>query len=225
VIEKICLVILAGHEKEILQQKVDEIISTKNTSLSSDIKYNLTEFFKNDCFFKLFSHDSKFDDNIVSIDLRKAFDQIELPDNIKQNLISLMIFAYLKKLNNELNYSNTQPVIITLKTNIFLFINKFKEEIIGIFSELAKKHVVVIISCEDRNKLYKSKEIVEFIKNVLPTRFFLSDKFVDKQFKEIFNLSNVDINRIKMYSPLEYMFLLKQDDDSIVASFKVLNSI
>ena len=59
----------------------------------------------------------------------------------------------------------------------------------------------------------------------MPTRFFLSDKFVDNKFRNIFELSHSEINKIKMYNLNEYIFLLKQDEDVISASFKVLNSI
>lgn len=208
-----------------LSNDVCNLIQNSDVGLNSDIKHNASEFFKTECFFRFFCIDNVVDDKIVSINLGSFLHEIDFDKSIQKRIKSLIVFLFLKDLNSKLEYSSLQQTIITFDSDVLDLCNIFYDDCFVIFEELAKKHVVFIITCENRNTLYNSKNIKEIITKLIPTRFFLSDKFVDKPFKEIFDLNHVDINTIKMYNPSEHMFLLKQDDQSIVASFKILNNL
>jgi hypothetical protein len=208
-----------------LSDDVCNLIQNSDVGLNSDIKHNASEFFKAECFFKFFCVDSVVDDRIISINLGSFLNDVSFDKSVQKRMKSLIVFLFLKNLNSKLDYSNLKHTIIAFDSDVLDLCNIFYEDFLIVFEELAKKHVVFIITCEDRHTLYNSKNIKEIISKLIPTRFFLSDKFVDKPFKELFDLNHVDLNTIKMYNPSEHMFLLKQDDQSIVASFKILNNL
>jgi type IV secretory pathway VirB4 component len=208
-----------------LSNDVCNLIQNSDVGLNSDIKHNASEFFKSDCFFKFFCLDTPIEDKIISINFGSFLNDINFDKSVQKRMKSLSVFLFLKDLNSKLDYSNLRHTIIAFDSDVLDLCNIFYEDFMIMFEELAKKHVVFIITCEHRNTLYNSKNIKEIISKLIPTRFFLSDKFVDKPFKEIFDLNHVDLNTIKMYNPSEHMFLLKQDDQSIVASFKILNNL
>lgn len=207
-----------------IHQKVSDLINSRENTLSSDIKHDLSEFFSLNCFFKFFYLDSALDEKIISISLGNSFDDTKLPRETKEKMKSLMAFTYLAQLNDKFDYTSTGHKLISVESGVLTLGKIFHDEILELFTDLAKKNVVVLINCHNRKDLYNSKEIANIIKNVVPTRFFLSDKFVDSEFKDIFDLSHSDLNKIKMYAPTEYMFLLKQDDLTISASFRILNN-
>jgi hypothetical protein len=214
----------ANEEIEKIIEKINNIIESNNITINSDIRSYLNEFFSLNCFFKFLYVDTKLDGAITSLNLGNLIQDSIFKEGIKEKIKSLLVFAYLKDFNNNLDFTNVTQTLLSLEHGVLKFGKIFYNEFITIFEELAKKHVVVIINCQNRLDLYHSSEIASIIQNVIPTRFFLSDKFVDNEFKNIFQLSYSDLNKIKIYSPTEFTFLFKQDDESMVSSFRILNS-
>jgi type IV secretion system protein VirB4 len=227
IIHAIIEIILQGtadnEEASNIIEKIHKVIDADHITINSDIKSYFNEFFSLNCFFKCFYLDTKVDSKITSLSIGKALQELTFEeDNIKEKIKSLLTFLYLKDINNELNSTNVEHILLSVGHSVLSFGNIFNDEFITMFKELAKKHVVVIINCQNRKDLYHSPAIASIIQAVIPTRFFLSDKFVDNEFRNIFQLSNTDLNKIKTYSPAELNFLLRQDEDMMVSSFRIL---
>ncbi len=216
----------ANEEASHIIEKIHKVIDADHITINSDIKNHLNEFFSLNCFFKLFYSDTKLDSEIVSLSFGKISQELTFKEeNIKEKIKSLLTFLYLKDINHELDSANIKHILLSVEHGVLGFGKIFNDEFITIFKELAKKHIVVMINCQNRLDLYHSTEIASIIQTVIPTRFFLSDKFVDNEFKNIFQLSRTDLNKIKTYSPSEFNFLLKQDEDVMVSSFRILKDI
>jgi len=213
-----------NEEIEKIIENINNIIESNSLTINSDIRSYLNEFFSLNCFFKFLYVDTKLDAAITSLNLGNLIQNSIFEDGIKEKIKSLLVFAYLKDLNHNLDFTNATQTLLSVEHGVLKFGKIFHNEFIKIFEELAKKHVVVIINCQNRLDLYHSSEIASIIQNVIPTRFFLSDKFVDNEFKNIFQLSYSDLNKIKIYSPTECIFLFKQDDESMMSSFRILNN-
>ncbi len=200
------------------------IIESHDNPLNSNLKSSLLKIFSDKCFFKILNRNNQIDDNIWNVRIKKYIDTLDLSANIKNNLLSTIIFLFIKKINQEVFVSNIYPIIIRVDSTIFnIPSNKLDEYKITLL-EIAKKGIMLLINCNDKMDLYKLAFAENIIQSSIPTRFFLSEKLIAKQFSRIFQLSQKDLNAIKMYHPKECIFLLQQDDYSISASFKTLNN-
>lgn len=204
---------------ETLESEVFNIIASReNSVLNSEVRETLQEFFKMNCFFQLFHNDFQISQNIVINDFQSVSIQ-------NDRIHSMLTFLNLQKLNKQIPSTNTQNILITVKSNLLDISTIFENELIQILDDLAKKNIVIIFICNDKSEILNTHNIFNIIQKFIPTRIFLADKFFDNQFKSMFDLSHTDINKIKMYSPNECIFFLKQNDQSVTASFKQLNSI
>lgn len=210
-------------EVALLVSKINDIFSLNDLQINSDIKYALSQFFSEKLFFRTLHLSSVPEGKILA--MQDLLGTADLQSKFRTNIQSITTFLYIKQLDKELSYSNLQPVILSVDHTILLLPAVLKDEFQKIMIEIAKKNVVVIVTCQNKEFLYLGKETQEIIKNIIPTRFFLSDKFIDRNFKNLFELSDLEMSKIKMYNPSEHIFLLQQDASSITASFKILNTI
>ena len=85
---------------------------------------------------------------------------------------------------------------------------------------LNDKNAIAILSIDDSSEVHNTESFKKGLPHVA-TKVFLSDKFANKNFSRIFDLSNKELYHIKNYDIKRRMFLLKQQGTSIVASFNM----
>ena len=218
------------QDMNIFFKQIHSVINNTSNKLNSNIKYILVEFFAPNCFGQLFLKDNIktiFSKKIQSLNLKNIFTQknTKLDSFYQDNIKSLFVLMLLQQINKMLDVSNTIPIILSIPHQAMLFgFKAIYEQFMQLLDELSQKHVIILVTCNDKASLCNVENIEQLLSRI-PTRFFLSDKFIDKNFKKIFALESSDVNIIKTYSPLEYMFLLKQDEQTIVASFDIMRDI
>ena len=209
-------------KSEDLYQETIADIATIITSkiMSGDIQKRLIEFFNIDIYFKFFHKELNIEKEFFKCNLNKI-----IPENDYQiQITAVLSFFIMQKISQELNENNIVPVIINISSSVLDLSILYRDEINSILDLLTQKHAVVIFNCHDKNSLYKIRDLSQFIQEKISVKIFLSDKFVDRDFKSVFSLSNIEMNKIKMYNPLEMIFLIKQDDYSVSCSFKTLKT-
>ncbi len=186
--------------------------------MNSDIQKLLIQFFSQEIYFRFFYKDYFIEKKFFKTNISDLIPE----SNYKMEVIAVLTFFIIKKISQEVDQQNVIPIIINVSSDVLSLSNIYKSELIGVLNELAHKHAVVIFNCTSRKSLYNINGISDVIREKIAVRIFLSDKFVDKEFKKIFEFSNLEINKIKMYNPSERIFLMKQDDYSVTCSFKTL---
>lgn len=202
-----------GEKAEDIITIIHDIISIK--IMNSDIQNLLIEFFSMDIYFKFFYQE---------LPIQKKFFKSNIDDLIPENkykieTVAILTFFIMKQISYDVNEENIVPIIINVSSIVLRLTTIYKSDLIQLLNNLAKKHIVVILNCTSRQTLYNLNGITEIIRDQIGVKIFLSDKFIDKEFKTIFNLSHLEINKIKMYAPSERIFLMKQDDYSVTCSF------
>jgi len=212
-------VLKCNNDISLTVSEISKLITLK--IMNSDIQNRFLSFFTKEFYFKFFNGDLAIEKTFFKCKISEI-----LPDcKYKSQAIAILSLFTLKKIVSEFDESNVTPIIINVSSDLLLLSESYHTDIISVLENLAKRHIVVILNCSDRTTLYKIKNLNELIEQAFAVKIFLSDKFVDKEFKNIFCLSHVEINKIKMYTPSENIFLMKQDDHSVTCSFKALNNI
>ncbi len=212
VIEKLKIV-------DVLEKTIAEIVDMiPSKIMNSDIQKRLIVFFSIDIYFKFFYKEVSIEKKFFKYNLNDLIPE----NNYKIQMTAVLSFFIIQKIAQDLNEVNVVPIIINISSDLLSLLPLYKDEINGILDLLTKKHAVVIFNCIDKHSLYKMTGLSQVIEEKISVKIFLSDKFVDRDFKNIFSLSYLEINKIKMYNPLERIFLMKQDDYSISCSFRAL---
>jgi len=86
--------------------------------------------------------------------------------------------------------------------------------------ELTKRNAMAFCSDIHAEALHKNEAFLEHYTH-FGSRVFLSDKYADKYFRKAFKLNDNELYKIKSYSNELHMFLLKQDDLSIVIALQL----
>ncbi len=208
-----------NYQVEILISEIAKAIDA--TIMNSDIRNKFLSFFSQEMYFKLFNCNVPIETSFFKFNLTDAVCQ----NKYKRQVVAILTFFILKKIVTEVDETSVTPMIINISSDILLLSEFYNLELSEVLDELTKRHIIVIFNCSDRKTLYKVKNLSEIIEKNISLRIFLSDKFVDKEFKNLFSLSHIEVNKIKMYTPSENIFLMKQDDYSVTCSFKALNKI
>lgn len=226
ILEEIYNILLEDSLSNLKISKLSELLESNSNPLDTRIKSNLLKIFSDQCFFKFLDKDYEITYNISNIRIKNYINTLDLPQNISENLITTVLLLFLKKINQETFISSINQFIVRTDANILNTPDGEIDIYRSIFLELAKKGIVIFINCNNKSDLYRFIQSQELIQSCIPTRFFLSEKLLEKEFAKIFHLSQKELNSIKMYHPKECIFLMKQDDEpGICASFKVLKNL
>ncbi len=113
-----------------------------------------------------------------------------------------------------------KPAIIVLNEAWDLLDNIILAPHVGEFlARMRQKNCVVILTSSDSKHITESTISAEIAKNI-STQIFMPDPAPSQSYKEIFGLSNDEIEIVKMMEAEEKHFMLKHGGDSLIASLR-----
>ena len=120
-------------------------------------------------------------------------------------------------LRNILKFLDGMPAIIIVQHADHL-LDLDQDEVNDLLQQAYKNNCIIIFSLCQKDRFFEQKNLPNLLQQIA-TKFFLSDRFADKSYKKLFELTDLEFHRIKIYDKSRRIFLLKQDDASVSASF------
>ncbi|MES2677798.1 MAG: hypothetical protein V4612_05760 [Pseudomonadota bacterium] len=214
-------VLIDVEELNLIPQIVDQIVRAKTTKLSEAIEFFNNPATKN-IYHKLsiwhgsgkyafiFDHQQESDltDNLVN-----AFN-IDLISDHKSLVIPVACYLFYK-IESMLDGSKTMIVLDEAWRLLDNYI--IGPKINDWLARLRKKNCMVIFATESIKDISQSN-ITTKIHHNIATQIFLPDPNPTEYYKNVFGLNDNEFNLLSAMSTLDHHFLLKYNDDSIVAS-------
>jgi len=195
--------------------KLEELRQIISNSNDAKLQEGFDKFLGSDTFKNLFTSKEEnlefFDsENIIGINIS------ELVGN--KRVLRSYLGILLKKIEKCLD---NKPTIIALNRAFHAYdIPSFSRLFGAWLDSLNQKNAIALVSTP---KITSKKIITDFKDDIKKygTQLYLSDKFADKNFKKFFGLTESELHKVKSYSVDRRMFLLKQDDLSIMLTLKL----
>lgn len=163
-----------------------------------------------DIYEKLFNEDSLgviTSENVIGINLSGISNPL-----LRTSFLKILLLKIEQVLGNA-------PVVIALNKSVSLFEGgSFTKLLQPWLQRLAQKDGIAILELENSKKIQANHELQAMLSS-FSSRLFVTDNLADKSFKFAYNLTDDELRKIKTYTPERRMFLIKQEQMSIVASF------
>ncbi len=120
-------------------------------------------------------------------------------------------------LTNLPRFFDGMPAIVAIPNFDYCF-DLAQEDLHSFLNYADDNNCVVVSNISQKDRFFEQEFLTNLLKKIA-TKMFLSDRFADKSYKKLFGLTDLELHRIKIYDKNRKIFLLKQDEASISASF------
>lgn len=217
-------IVIDAEELNLIPEIVDKIISAKTTTLSKaahffkknatkNIYHKLSIWHSTGKYAFIFDHEQE---NDLSNNLIKAFNINSISGH--KSLVIPVVSYLFHKIESLLDGNKT--IIVLDEAWKVLDNYVLGPKINDFLVRLRKKNCVVIFATESIKDISQSNITTEIHRNIA-TQIFLPDPEPTEYYKTVFGLNNNEFDLLSAMSASDHHFLLKYNDDSVVASLNL----
>ncbi|CAL7961477.1 putative Type IV secretion system protein VirB4 [Alphaproteobacteria bacterium] len=199
------------------QQVIANIIEKIHLDSSTTAVKRFVEFLKSEFYKQLLSKDALdpiIKHKILNINLNKIYEQ----NSEYGVLLATLIFMKFPSLlsNADCNIVSSDYMDFAVKCG------ETGIDISNLLDEITALNGICVFTLREKEYIAQYQYVDEVLAK-FKTKIFMPHKFVDKTYKKIFQLSDWEAHQIKLHDKNARIFLIKQQNNSIVTSFNLTN--